>query len=75
MTYVDNVLELSEDSCDRLANDGDSFKESSLADEDVQENLVDADKLFFLLVSVHCEEALYSLRGMRRRWRQIRHQP
>jgi len=41
---VDDVLDLPEDSSNRLADDGDGGEEASLADEDVQESLVDADE-------------------------------
>lgn len=45
-TYVDNVLKLPENSSNRLTNDGNSGEKSSLSNEDVEEGLVDADKLF-----------------------------
>lgn len=45
MTYIDNVLNLAQDSCDRLADEGDSVEQSRLADEDVEKGLVHAHEL------------------------------
>jgi hypothetical protein len=44
-TDIDDFLDLAKDSGDGLADDGDGVEEASLADEDVEEGLVDADKL------------------------------
>jgi hypothetical protein len=44
-TDIDDVLDLAKDSGDGLADDGDGVEEASLADEDVEKGLVDADKL------------------------------
>lgn len=42
MTYIDDILNLTEHSSDGLADERDSLEEAGLADEDVEEGLVDA---------------------------------
>jgi hypothetical protein len=44
-TYIDDLLNLAEDSSNGLANDGNSLEQASLADEDVEKGLVDTNEL------------------------------
>ena len=44
-TYVDYVLDLSEDLCNGLSDDRNGGEKAGLANEDVQEGLMNADKL------------------------------
>lgn len=44
-TYVNDTLNLAQDGRDRLANERDNVKETDFADQDVEKNLVDFDKL------------------------------
>ena len=60
-TYVDNALDLAEDSGDRLADERNSLEETGLADEDVEQNLVDTDKLFLIVSHFIVQEALVVL--------------
>jgi hypothetical protein len=66
-TDIDDVLDLTKDSGDGLADDGDGVEETGLADEDVEEGLVNADELLrFQLVNdcgvlgIECGEYLTS---------------
>lgn len=45
VTHVDNALKLAKDSSHRLSNDGHGVEKASLADQDVEQGLVHADKL------------------------------
>jgi len=44
-THVDNALNLAKHRRHWLSNERNSFEKASLADEDIQEDLVDADEL------------------------------
>jgi hypothetical protein len=78
-TDIDDVLDLAKDSGDGLADDGDGVEEASLADEDVEEGLVNADKLLRFQSVNNCgilgENAVSILpRGKHRRWRRCQRQ-
>jgi hypothetical protein len=45
VTDINNVLNLTKNGGDRSANDGHSLEETGLANEDVEENLMNANKL------------------------------
>jgi hypothetical protein len=45
VTYVNNALKRAENGSDRLSNEGNSREEASLANQDVEQDLVDTDKL------------------------------
>jgi hypothetical protein len=44
-TYVDNALDLAEHGSDGLTDEGNGGEQSGFADQDVEEGLVDTDKL------------------------------
>jgi hypothetical protein len=44
IAYVDNALDLAEHSSDRLADEGDSLEQASLADQDVEKILVNTNE-------------------------------
>ena len=48
MTYINDILDLSEHGSHRLTNDRDRVEQTSFADQDVQEDLVNANKLHSL---------------------------
>jgi hypothetical protein len=80
-TDINDVLNLAENSSNRRANDGNGVEEAGLADEDVEKNLVDADKLLHIMLAmiVDSASAAFIPRGKPRRWRrcqlQREHQP
>jgi hypothetical protein len=45
MAYVYDTLNLAEHSSNRLTDDWDGFEQSSLANQDVEQSLVDASEL------------------------------
>jgi hypothetical protein len=45
VAYVDNALNRAEDGGHRLANEGNLGEDSSLADQDVEQGLMDPDEL------------------------------
>lgn len=69
-TYIDDVLNLAENSGNRLTDEGDSVEEAGLANEDVEESLVDADELlrFRLAGIVGMRSGIIVPRGKHRRW-------
>lgn len=69
-THIDDVLNLPQYSGDGLADERDCAEQSSLADQDVQKSLVDADELQGLLAGdVHTvyRATCHAPRGKRRR--------
>jgi hypothetical protein len=78
-TDVDDGLDLTEDSGDGLADEGDGVEEAGLADEDVEEDLVDTDELLRVQLVNDCGilglNAVSILpRGKRRRCCRCQHQ-
>jgi hypothetical protein len=69
-TDIDDILNLAEDNGNRLADDRNSVEETGLSDENVKENLVDADELlrFGLAAVVGPRSGNIIPRGKHRRW-------
>jgi hypothetical protein len=52
-TYVNNSLDLPENSRNGLADERDGLEQTGLADEDIEQHLMDADKLFLPVSYIH----------------------
>jgi len=52
-TYINDILDLSEYGRDWLTNERNSLEQTSLANEDVEERLVNTDKLFLCVSYIH----------------------
>jgi hypothetical protein len=51
VTYVNNILDLAEDSGDGCTDEGHSVEETGLSNEDVEKSLMHADELMYRLAS------------------------